>query len=79
MKSLFGVETVFKTTSKHYKSAKNKFQKRVMLIPERYRDIFTQDVCVTPRALQIQDVKNVCILFQKVINALRNACTRTYL
>ena len=62
MTSLFGVQTVFKTISKHYKSAVNSFYKRVLVIPERDRDVFfTQDVCVTPKALQIEDVKHVWI------------------
>ena len=39
MTSLFGVQTVFKTISKHYKSAVNSFQKRVLVIPERDRDV----------------------------------------
>ena len=39
MTSLFGVQTVFKTISKHYKSAVNSFQERVLVIPERDRDV----------------------------------------
>ena len=39
MTSLFGVQTVFKTISKHYKSAVNTFQKRVLVIHERDRDV----------------------------------------
>ena len=61
MKSLFGVQTVFIPASKHYKSAGNSFSKRVLVIPKRDRDVFIQEVCVTPKTLQIEDVKHVCI------------------
>ena len=56
MTSLYGVQTVFTTASKYYKYAVNSFHKRVLVISERDRDVFTQEVCVTPKALQIEDV-----------------------
>ena len=40
MTSLFGVQTVLKTASKHYKFAVNSFKKRVLVIPKRGRDVF---------------------------------------
>ena len=39
MMSLFGVQTVFKTLLKRYKPAVNSFLKRVLVIPERDRDV----------------------------------------
>ena len=61
MTSLFGVQTVLKTASKHYKSGMNSFYKRVLVITKSDQDVFAQDVCVTPKALQIENVKHVCI------------------
>ena len=46
MTSLFGVQTVFKTISKHYESAVNSFYKPVLVIHGRDRDVlYTRRVC----------------------------------
>ena len=63
MTFLLGVQTVFKTLSKHFKYTINSFKKRVLVIPKCGQDAFIQDMSVTPKALQIEYVKHVCILF----------------
>ena len=57
---LLGVQTVIKTASKHYTSAVNSFKKRD-------RDVFIHDVSITPKMLQIEEVKHICIKFLNVL------------
>ena len=75
MTSLFGVQSVFKTDSKHYKSTVNSFlKKRVLVSPKRDQDVFTQDVCVNPKAFQIENVKSFAFSFRNVMNTSPNPC-----
>ena len=67
MKALFGVQTVFIPASKHYKSAGNSFSKRVLVIPKRDRDVFIQEVCVTPKRYKLKTSNMFAFSFQNVM------------